>query len=213
MAAKANSKWFHTGIACINQHLAPRSTQDGKCGVCKWLSWEKSRRAKGKKPFQPNETRWEAIIGGKRYFEGSPCPNGHNGTRWTHNGACIECTKLASDEYRRSDKGIEYSKKWKAVNKDKVQEYNRNAKAMRKGAEGIHTAQDVRTILTRQKYKCAECSQSVRKKSNRHVDHIMPIALGGTNWPSNLQVLCAPCNLSKNAKHPLDWARMKGRLL
>jgi hypothetical protein len=30
-----------------------------------------------------------------------------------------------------------------------------------------------------------------------HIDHIRPVSLGGSNDPSNLQLLCARCNLSK----------------
>jgi 5-methylcytosine-specific restriction protein A len=33
-----------------------------------------------------------------------------------------------------------------------------------------------------------------------HVDHIMPVAAGGTDHPSNLQALCQSCNLAKAAR-------------
>ena len=33
----------------------------------------------------------------------------------------------------------------------------------------------------------------------RHVDHITPVRFGGTDEESNLQALCAPCNLAKDA--------------
>jgi len=78
---------------------------------------------------------------------------------------------------------------------------------------GVHKPEDITEILKRQKFKCAECGVSVKDKKNRHVDHIMPLALGGSNWPTNLQILCPPCNLSKSAKHPIDFAQRKGRLL
>lgn len=212
-AKERGARWFSTGLPCNNGHLAPRRSTDGKCSVCVWLSWEKVRRRKGKKPFQPNLAKREALERGDRYFLGAPCPHGHDGLRWTHNGACVECASSAAQAHNKGEKGATYRRIWNAANKEKVSENNRNAKARRKGADGKHTAQDIRDILKRQKFKCAECKTSVRKKSNRHTDHIMPIALGGSNWPSNLQILCPDCNLSKNAKHPIDWARTKGRLL
>ncbi|TIL38607.1 MAG: HNH endonuclease [Mesorhizobium sp.] len=82
-----------------------------------------------------------------------------------------------------------------------------------RGNEGTHTARDVANIARRQKYKCAECGISIKGKGKQQVDHIMPIALGGSNWPANLQILCAACNQMKNAKHPIDFAQLKGRLL
>ena len=33
-----------------------------------------------------------------------------------------------------------------------------------------------------------------------HVDHITPVARGGSDWPTDLQPLCAACNLRKGAE-------------
>ena len=41
----------------------------------------------------------------------------------------------------------------------------------------------------------------------------MPLALGGKHEDENLQLLCATCNLSKGAKHPIAFMQSKGRLL
>lgn len=38
-----------------------------------------------------------------------------------------------------------------------------------------------------------------------HVDHVMPIRLGGPAETANEVMSCADCNHSKNAKHPLVW--------
>ena len=40
---------------------------------------------------------------------------------------------------------------------------------------------------------------------NTHLDHIMPLSLGGPHTPDNTANTCAPCNLTKNNKHPLVW--------
>ncbi len=37
-----------------------------------------------------------------------------------------------------------------------------------------------------------------------HVDHIKPVALGGTDAPENLQAACRNCNLLKGAGQFLD---------
>lgn len=46
-----------------------------------------------------------------------------------------------------------------------------------------------------------------------HLDHKMPLALGGTNTDDNMQLLRAKCNLQKNAKHPVDFMQSRGFLL
>ena len=72
-----------------------------------------------------------------------------------------------------------------------------------------------KTILTElkrlQNNRCAYCQQIVT--GTPHIDHIMPKALGGSNEMSNLQLTCAPCNQSKCARHPIDFAQSLGRLL
>jgi len=42
---------------------------------------------------------------------------------------------------------------------------------------------------------CVECGA----ESDLTTDHIVPRSKGGTNDPSNLRVLCRPCNSSKGA--------------
>lgn len=51
-------------------------------------------------------------------------------------------------------------------------------------------------ILSRDGYKCVSCGSDKKL----HIDHIFPVALGGTSDDSNLQVLCQSCNTSKGKK-------------
>ena len=37
-----------------------------------------------------------------------------------------------------------------------------------------------------------------------HIDHVKPIAAGGLHIPANLRPSCAPCNLAKRDKWPLE---------
>lgn len=88
--------------------------------------------------------------------------------------------------------------------------YTRNRRARVRSSEGRHTAKDIESLFLRQGAKCATCKTSIR--NGYDVDHIMPIALGGSNWPDNLQLLCQSCNRRKNAKHPEEWAKLNGLL-
>lgn len=45
-----------------------------------------------------------------------------------------------------------------------------------------------------------------------HVDHIMPLKLGGRNIDSNVQLLCSRCNHTKHAKHPDVWKSQKPQI-
>lgn len=100
------------------------------------------------------------------------------------------------------------------ANKEKYLERARNRRARIRSAEGTHTAADIRPILHGQRGLCANCHSKLFKsgKQKFHVDHIVPLARGGSNWPDNLQCLCPSCNLSKGAKDPLEWAAQNGRL-
>jgi 5-methylcytosine-specific restriction enzyme A len=59
---------------------------------------------------------------------------------------------------------------------------------------------DIRAhILKRDNYTCQNCGRT--DCCSPHIDHIKPVALGGTNDLENLQVLCANCNLTKGRRH------------
>jgi 5-methylcytosine-specific restriction endonuclease McrA len=70
----------------------------------------------------------------------------------------------------------------------------------RRNAPGKFTADDITRLYEQQQGECVYCS--VGLSSGYHIDHIIPIAKGGTNYPDNIQLLCPKCNLKKNAKMP-----------
>ena len=53
-------------------------------------------------------------------------------------------------------------------------------------------------ILKRDGFKCRYCGSPPRGKA-LHIDHVVPVALGGSNDPSNLVAACADCNLGKSS--------------
>lgn len=86
---------------------------------------------------------------------------------------------------------------------------NRRAKKRQAGGQ---LSKDISAKLYRlQRGKCACCRLPLG--TDYHLDHKMPIALGGTNADSNMQLLRAVCNLQKGAKHPVDFMRSRGYLL
>lgn len=57
-------------------------------------------------------------------------------------------------------------------------------------------------ILKKDNYTCVKCGQSPAKNNNveLEIDHILPVAKGGTNDIENLQTLCRNCNQGKKDK-------------
>jgi 5-methylcytosine-specific restriction enzyme A len=47
-----------------------------------------------------------------------------------------------------------------------------------------------------ERHQCQSCGKTAQQ-SPLHIDHIIPLAKGGTNDLSNLHTLCQSCNLGK----------------
>jgi 5-methylcytosine-specific restriction endonuclease McrA len=92
-------------------------------------------------------------------------------------------------------------KLWCLANRERQAAHRQNRRAREQQADGRFTTQDVLDLYARQQGRCAYCQ--IQFQNNFHVDHVIPLAKGGTNWPSNLALACAFCNLSKG--HKLDW--------
>lgn len=63
-------------------------------------------------------------------------------------------------------------------------------------------------VLDRDQYICAYCLDPANQ-----VDHLLPVARGGMNDPINLTAACGPCNQSKGALTPHEWAARDGMRL
>jgi HNH endonuclease len=114
-------------------------------------------------------------------------------------------------EYRKNnpEKSRSAVRRWMSNNKERMLAIVRSYKARKRSAAGRHTGDDVKLLFSSQKGKCAACRLHLKKY---HVDHIMPLILGGTNDAGNLQLLCPTCNCSKGGKHPIKFAASRGLL-
>lgn len=106
----------------------------------------------------------------------------------------------AAKRYRESTKGRAVQKAAQSVRRGR-----------KKGAEGSYTANDVAAQYKRQKGTCYWCGRRVGK--TYHVDHVIPLAKGGSNGPDNIVIACPQCNQSKNDKLPHEWEGSGGKLL
>lgn len=137
--------------------------------------------------------------------------------RAEHADAVREAKRRAYEENR--ERYARYARRWYAKNRARViaaaAEWNRlhpqeklalarRRRARQLGNGGSHTAADIRAQYERQRGRCFYCREKVGKAF--HVDHVLPIALGGSDGPENLVVACPSCNRHKSAMHPMDWA-------
>jgi len=115
-----------------------------------------------------------------------------------------------SDRVKDPLKTKETRAKWNQQNPEKPRSISRNYRARKRGADGQHSSADVIRLLSAQRWKCAACKAELIKY---HVDHVVPLARGGSNGPDNLQILCPSCNCSKSDKDPLTFFQQRGYLL
>jgi len=104
----------------------------------------------------------------------------------------------------------EYQNRWNRANPEKRAARKAKRRALEAGAQGTHTAQDIKSLKRLQRNKCAACKTPLTRY---HVDHVLALAAGGSNDRKNLQLLCPTCNLSKGDRHPITFMQEKGYLL
>lgn len=105
----------------------------------------------------------------------------------------------------------EYNRAWHKANPNaaKVISENRRARKLNNGgrlSRGLSAK-----LFVLQKGKCACCGLPLG--ASYHMDHVIPLALGGSNTDDNIQLLRQRCNSQKGKKHPIDFMQSRGFLL
>lgn len=192
------------------------------------------------KPISRAEAK---ALGLKRYFTGKPCSRGHVCERRVSSFGCHIChsenqktyaaanpdaisatnkkhyyanhAEMIARAVRRAKTHPEAARanarQYYARHPEKYLAHARNRKARLRAADGSHTAGEIRALYHKQSGRCPNCRCSLAR--GYHADHIVPLIRGGSNWISNIQLLCPPCNTSKKAMDPIAWAQREGRLL
>jgi hypothetical protein len=91
------------------------------------------------------------------------------------------------------------SRAWAKANPERT----RNIKSRRRARKAAAVPQRWRRNEC-PNHLCYWCGTTLTPDTT-HLDHIMPLSLGGPHTPDNTANTCAPCNLAKNNKHPLVW--------
>jgi 5-methylcytosine-specific restriction endonuclease McrA len=223
-------KWFRTGRLCKHGHDCERYVSSGTCRECAparrvspqirerareinrlWAGRNREiLRAKARERYasDPEPVKEEA----RRWYNENKDRYAERRSRWAAENRAEIMIRRREAYVRDREKIAERNKAWLAKNIDLVLAKNRNRRAARRGAPGKHTREDIAEIAVLQNNRCAYCRVNLGKVK-RHIDHIMPICLGGSNERKNLQLLCMTCNTRKNRKHPIEFAQQMGRLL
>ena len=211
--AKAlNLTRYFTGKPCLRGHIAERLVSNFGCLIC---AAEKERRSRKKDPELSRERirksyilhRNKRLKAAHERYKSDP----------EKGRAIAQRSRLAHlEKYRQRTrdwraKNPEKTKVWRETNPEKSRAIVRNRRARKAAADGTHSKEDIGQIRKMQKDRCACCMMPLKRKG--HVDHIKPLSKGGSNWPCNLQILCAPCNQTKNSRDPIEFMQSKGCLL
>jgi 5-methylcytosine-specific restriction endonuclease McrA len=228
--AKARGlNYYFTGKPCKNGHLDIRRITGHcvSCGRAHTATW--ASRNKDKRPAQSRRYRLKhqdcLYEKNRQYRKANKEKIYRLGRDWRL--ANIDHCR-ATDRKRRAknrDEILVYQKEWHRKNPAKDREYKlrwleknpgadlawrANRRARYKNAIGTHTKEEIQDIIRMQRGKCAICRI---KMITPCMDHIVPLAAGGTNFRGNLQAVCRSCNSRKHAKDPIEFARSLGNLL
>jgi hypothetical protein len=96
-------------------------------------------------------------------------------------------------------------RQWLKNNADKVRNYNRKRRALKKGAL-IQSFTDNELVqrMSVFGFRCAYCGGKFE-----HIDHVISLKRGGKHCLANLRPACTFCNLSKHDKELNSWFRSR----
>jgi 5-methylcytosine-specific restriction endonuclease McrA len=105
--------------------------------------------------------------------------------------------------YNNRERALEKARingpRWKAANPEKMRAMWTRRRARKAGNGGSHTAQEWLDLKARYDNRCLCCGKR-EPEIALTVDHVIPIARGGSDDIDNIQPLCRLCNLRKHTK-------------
>lgn len=215
-AQAQGERFYFTGKPCVRGHIAKRALRNGECQACAALRWtnptDEMRKNSAERTARWRERNPEhGRLYIKLWRELNPEKAAESHQEW-----CAKNHDKIREHARRviaknPQKNRDRAKAWVALYPEKHRANNRNRRARIMAADGAHTAAEIELLVVRQKGKCAYCG--IKMGRAFCADHIVPLAKGGSNWISNIQLTCRICNSRKHTKDPIRFAQEIGKLL
>jgi 5-methylcytosine-specific restriction endonuclease McrA len=175
-------KRYFTGKPCKHGHVAERRVSDGKCTKCKEKQDSEYFKEYASIYYAKNKEKVKARV--EKWRLENPDRTRNNNTTYKRNN------RLRTNECARN---------WRRNNIERARITGRRHVHARRTAEGTFTAADINGLFENQGGKCLTCDAIFSTNNPYTIDHDTPVSRGGSNWPSNLNLLCKGCNSSKGA--------------
>lgn len=223
-AAKILGSMFYApGSTCIRGHVAKRRAVSGKCRDCELSDEERKaaviRVAAWAKTQDPDRLREQAARNARENrLENLEEARAYGRANRLTIPAEVLASRMKSWRSRNAEHVNEYDKaykkRWRLSNPAKASIKTQAAGARRQAAlyaaPGTWGDEDVQWLMAEQGGMCAGFWCDVPIKERFEVDHRDPISRGGSNWPSNLALLCQSCNRRKQASTMPEWFQRLG---
>lgn len=239
-AKEAGERFYFTGKPCRNGHVSKRYTANGLCQICAITlvkRWQAKKREHPKRTAArlAGETHYRTgkrCRNGhleKRYVSTGQCVVCAKivNDRWHENHPDAEKQWRKASRARNPQYYRNISKRWAKKHpathrasrdrwvarhpelyRKRCIMYVQNRKARMNQNGGVFTDLDIDALILKQNKRCAACG----KRRKLTVDHVVPVTKGGSNDPSNLQLLCKPCNSSKGVRDHDEWLSTQKRV-
>lgn len=203
----------------LSEFFKDRQKRDGltsHCRTCKRDALNKYQRNNAEK-VRRYKSAWVARRGEsyrevlRQWYQRNKDAKDAASKKWASENRA-RLNELARARYKKDRNAhIQSVYKWRKNNPEHFRGIDHAYRARKRAADGVWSKGDVIRLLERQRGRCAVCKTKLTKSYN--VDHIVPLARGGSNYPTNLQLLCKSCNSSKGCKDPIEFMRQRGYIL
>lgn len=210
--AKVQGLKHYFGTICERhpELAGERKTASGNCLQCvvdynrhQWRTKKELCQARQAEWRQANPDRNRANWR-KFYHRNKDRMDADSRAKYQHNKPRVLATTKAWYDANKERKAATAAL-WRQANPETVAAINSANRARRRNAPGRFVKADIDRLWDEQCGICAAPHCDTPLVVSCTVDHKQPLSRGGSNWPTNLQLLCKPCNSSKHDKTMDEW--------